>query len=294
MPFAAVNGTSLHYHSTGEGFPLIFVHPPLLNEEVFNYQKAQLADHYRVITFDIRGHGHSPYSPQAITYPLITEDIKQLCDFLDIEKAIVCGYSTGGSIALEALLTYPDKFVGGIIISGMSELSDWYNISRTSLASGLSAVRMKRVLGGAIGYGNADQSITFENLYTGAVKGDIRNIGQYFSYSRKYNCTGRLKAIKQPVKLVYGEKDTSFHRYADILHRELLNSELQLIRGCSHQIPTKKPRALHYAISGWMARHFDYGSEPKLDQQAAADALPDTIDAADLNEERAFVKDPNA
>lgn len=293
MPFAAVNGTSLHYHVTGDGFPLLFIHPPLLNEENFNYQKAQMADEYKVVTFDIRGHGHSPYSPQPITYQLITEDMKQLCDFLDIDKAIVAGYSTGGSIALEALLTYPDRFVGGIVISGMSELTDWFNVSRVSLANGLSAVKFKRLLGGAISYGNADHNITFQNLYKGAVQGDIRNIRQYYRYCLKYNCTDRLKAIDQPVLLIYGEKDVSFHRYADILHRDLENSSLQIIRGVSHQIPTKKPRALHRAINIWMDRHFRHGGEqPRTD--AFLEDVPEFRADAPLPKEREDAPVPEA
>lgn len=293
MPFAAVNGTSLHYHSTGEGFALLFIHPPLLNEENFNYQKAQLADDYRVVTFDIRGHGYSPYSPQPITYPLVTEDMKQLCDFLGIDKAIVCGYSTGGAIALEALLTYPDRFVGGVLISAMSEMTDWANASRISLACGLSAVGAKRLLGGMVGYGNADQSQTFHNLYKAAVQGDIRNIRQYYRYSKTYNCTWRLKSIKQPVLLVYGEKDTAFHRYADILHRELPNSELQIIRGVSHQIPTKKPRALHRAMNEWMDRHFRRGGEQSRTEAFLQDA-PEFSPAAPLPADREDAAVPNA
>jgi pimeloyl-ACP methyl ester carboxylesterase len=68
MPFAKINGTTLHYQVKGEGLPIIFIHPPLLTKANFNYQVAQLSGIYKVITFDIRGHGHSAASLDPLTY----------------------------------------------------------------------------------------------------------------------------------------------------------------------------------------------------------------------------------
>jgi pimeloyl-ACP methyl ester carboxylesterase len=69
-------------------------------------------------------------STQTVTYPLIVEDIKQIMDHLGVQKAFICSYSTGGSIALEFLLTAPERalggiFVGGIFVGGISQVMDW-------------------------------------------------------------------------------------------------------------------------------------------------------------------------
>lgn len=256
MPFADVNGTRLHYHVTGEGIPLIFIHPPLLNSEVFNYQKAQLADVYKVITFDIRGHGHSSYSPQPVAYPLVVEDIKQLMDFLDVEEAILCGYSAGGQIVIEAMLTYPDRFIGGVLVSTMPEVQDVVLKSQLRLASLLSRPGGKRLLGGAISWGNADMNVTFNNLYKGAVNGDTRNIRQYFEASLQYRCVNRLREIAQPMLLVYGEKNRGFQRYARLLEERLPKATLRWIPEVSHQIPTKAPRAFHRLLQQWVEETF--------------------------------------
>ena len=47
-------------------------------------------------------------------------DILSLLDHLRIDKAFICGYSTGGTIVLEYLLTNANRALGGIVISGMS------------------------------------------------------------------------------------------------------------------------------------------------------------------------------
>lgn len=256
MPHASVNGTRLHYHVTGDGMPIVFIHPPLLNLEVFNYQKAQLADHFKLVTFDIRGHGQSPYSEAKVTYPLIAEDIKQLCDFLELQEVVLCGYSTGAAVAMEAMLTYPDRFVGGVFISGFSETTDLFNKALSNLASGLSKVKAKRLLSGTIGWSNSDMNITFHNLYQGAVNGDIRNIHQYYFAGRKYSCTDRLDEIKQPVLLLYGKKDMRYFRYAKILNERLPIRDLIFIEDVAHQLPTKAPRTMNRLLTQWMERHF--------------------------------------
>lgn len=253
MPFAEINGTALHYHVKGEGVPIIFIHPPLLTKANFNYQVAQLSGIYKVITFDIRGHGHSAASHhQSITYPLIVEDIKDLMDHLDIQKAYVCGYSTGGSIALEAILTYPDRFYGGMLISAMSEATDVYLKARIALGVSMCRLKAKNSLMYAICRGNADRNATFHQLRSDAKLGKLVNWRQYYEYSLHYNCTDRLGEIRKPMLLVYGKKDRSFYRYADILERKLSNNKLILIRGVSHQIPTKAALSLNEIIKQWL------------------------------------------
>ncbi|UWE02462.1 alpha/beta fold hydrolase [Laceyella sacchari] len=82
MPLIEANGTRLHYHLAGQGPALVFIHPPLITSAVFRYQIAELTTSFRVLTFDIRGHGASDPSPTPLTYPLIAEDIRQLLNKL--------------------------------------------------------------------------------------------------------------------------------------------------------------------------------------------------------------------
>lgn len=94
-----------------EPAPYCFIHPPLLTSEVFVYQK-QLSQHFQVITYDIRGHGSSQASERPLSIELMARDIRMLLDEIGIEQAYLCGYSTGGMILLEALLAYPERFLG--------------------------------------------------------------------------------------------------------------------------------------------------------------------------------------
>lgn len=252
MPFAKINGTTLNYQVKGEGLPIIFIHPPLLTKAIFNYQVAQLSGIYKVITFDIRGHGHSASSIQPLTYPLIVEDMKQLMNYLNIDKAYVCGYSTGGSVALQSILTYPELFYGGLLVSALSEASDVYLRARLKLAVSMCRLSARKPLIYAICRGNADRQATFRQLFKQAKEGKLLNWQQYYEYSLQYNCTNRLAEIHLPMLLVYGKKDRSFYKYADILEQNLPINKLVLIRGVSHQIPTKAALSMNEIIRQWL------------------------------------------
>ena len=250
MPIAYVNGIHLHYHLKGnKGVPILFVPPPLLTGESFQYQKVQLAGRFRVLTYDIRGHGHSEPSREPLTYPLLVEDIRQLLDLLQLPQVYIRGYSTGGQLALAAMLTYPDRFLGGIIVSGMPEVSDWYLRMRITLVEWFTRLRLKRTLSSLISFGNADSLQTFRNLYGNAKLGDVRNLGQYYRISKKSSYTSRLREITKPMLLIYGSKNKGFYRYADLLHRQLPNSTLCMLENQSHQIPMKAARDMNELIA---------------------------------------------
>lgn len=253
MPMAEINGVNLFYEQVGSGVPIVFIHPPMLTGDVFAYQRRQLSDTFQVITFDVRGHGRSGHSKEKVTYELIADDIRHLLDTLNIPQAVLCGYSTGGAIVLEAMLAYPERILGGVLISAMSEVSDWYNKSRIWTAMQLCRLSGKRVLSAAIAMGNADMLSTFKQLYSHAVRGQIRSMRQYFDCSYGYNCTGKLHRIHKPVLLIYGEKDTAFHRYAHLIQRRIPHCTFHLIAGAQHQIPTKNPDELDELIRLWMA-----------------------------------------
>ncbi|WP_019637359.1 alpha/beta fold hydrolase [Paenibacillus fonticola] len=255
MPNSSINGYNMHYIDQGTGTAIIFIHPPVLTSLNFQFQIQQLSEHFRAIAFDIRGHGQSQPSAKGITYPLIVEDIRQLMDQLKIEKAFICGYSAGGSIVLEFMLTYPNQTLGGIVIGGMSEASDRKLRNKIVLGSILSRIGAVSTIAFSVAWGQARTRLSLLRLlYNDAKKGNAENAGQYYQYSLNYNCTAQLGNIHHPVLLIYGQKDKLFHRHAKLLHEQLPNNELAFIENTSHQIPTKAAKALNELILQFLNR----------------------------------------
>jgi pimeloyl-ACP methyl ester carboxylesterase len=96
----------LYYEIAGEGHPLVLIHGGLVNSGLWDDQFEVFAGHYRTLRYDVRGFGKST-SPAS--YYSNHGDLRDLLDFLGIERAAVLGLSLGGSIAIDFTLAYPDR-----------------------------------------------------------------------------------------------------------------------------------------------------------------------------------------
>lgn len=245
MAYFQADDCQLYYNVQGQGIPILFVHPPLLTHFNFLNQMKALSKDYQIITFDIRGHGRSSATDETLTYPLIADDMLHLLDHLNIRKAYICGYSTGGSIALEFFLKYQNRALGGILVSGLSEVSNWSLKSKLVLAATLARLKALSLLGFYIAGTNMNTLSSFWKMLREERQGSGKNVAEYYRYSLSYTCTRQLDQIQLPILLVFGLKDRGFYRYAKVLHEHLPNNELKWIQNVIHQIPTKAASELN-------------------------------------------------
>lgn len=109
MPKLRVNNTGIYYEVTGQGEPLLFIHGLASSSRSWKKQVPFFAQHYRVITFDIRGHGRSdrpllePYSIK-----LFAADAVELMKALGIDSAHVVGFSMGGMVGFQLAVDVPE------------------------------------------------------------------------------------------------------------------------------------------------------------------------------------------
>ncbi len=95
--FVTANGIRLHYLDWGGLGPvLILIHGGLDNAHIFDDLAPAFSDHFRVIAYDLRGHGHSDAKGPFDTTTR-TEDLRGLMDSLGIAKAHLAGWSLGGN-----------------------------------------------------------------------------------------------------------------------------------------------------------------------------------------------------
>jgi 3-oxoadipate enol-lactonase len=108
---AAVNDFELSYDDVGEGsIPIIFLHGYPFDKTMWRGQLDFLKSSHRVIACDIRGFGKSTDEQSPLSMDLFADDVIQFMDELNIDKAIICGLSMGGFIALNALRRFPERF----------------------------------------------------------------------------------------------------------------------------------------------------------------------------------------
>ena len=116
MPMATLqNGVRIHYQQVGEGPDLVMVHGLTGNLAVWHLRIAsELSRHFRILTYDLRGHGHSDTPRSGYSADAMAEDLIQLLDGLEIERPLIAGHSYGADIALYHALRHPER-VGEVI-----------------------------------------------------------------------------------------------------------------------------------------------------------------------------------
>jgi 3-oxoadipate enol-lactonase len=120
-----INDILVNYNDNGPLLApaIIFVHGFPFNKNIFDLQAEMFKSNYRVVTYDVRGHGQTSRGDRKPDIELLGSDLISLMDALDIDRAIVCGLSMGGYIALDAVLRFPKRF-NGLVLSGTRCASD--------------------------------------------------------------------------------------------------------------------------------------------------------------------------
>src|SRR5258707_11179651 len=98
MPKLNRDGVNIYYEVHGDGPPLILTHGYSSTSAMWQGQVAALSKHYRLILWDMRGHGQSDYpeDPGAYSEALTVGDIAAVPDTAGAKQAIVRGLSLRG------------------------------------------------------------------------------------------------------------------------------------------------------------------------------------------------------
>jgi 3-oxoadipate enol-lactonase len=114
MPTIEIRDTTLYYESTGDGTPLLFIHGMCGDADVWRGQVRRLANRFRCITYDRRGHTRSAMGDRAESVPTHAEDAAALATALGV-RPIVVGSSGGARITVELSRRHTDLLAGAVL-----------------------------------------------------------------------------------------------------------------------------------------------------------------------------------
>jgi 3-oxoadipate enol-lactonase len=109
MSLARINGIELYYEVHGEGPALVLAHGAGGNHLSWWQQVPVLSQRFRCVTFDHRGFGSSRDVPDGPGSDAFIEDLRQLLDYLGIERTALVAQSMGGWTSLGFASQYPDR-----------------------------------------------------------------------------------------------------------------------------------------------------------------------------------------
>ncbi len=98
----------------GEGQPVVILHGLFGNSDNWQTHAKKMAEYFRVILVDQRNHGHSDWS-EEFSYDLMSSDLFELFELLDLKKVILIGHSMGGKTAIQFSQEHP-SFIEKLIV----------------------------------------------------------------------------------------------------------------------------------------------------------------------------------
>ena len=124
-------GLRLHVREWGkaDGPPILFIHGWSQNHLCWDKQyESALRDEFRLVAFDLRGHGMSEAPPGPEPYTddrLWADDLAAVIDRLDVERAVLVGWSYGAYVICDYIRAYGQDRVAAInFVEGVVKLGE--------------------------------------------------------------------------------------------------------------------------------------------------------------------------
>jgi pimeloyl-ACP methyl ester carboxylesterase len=96
---------------------VVFTHGLCLDHRSFAAQVAAVTGRYRILTWDMRGHGQSQSAGERFSIPLAVDDLLALLQRLEVDRAAFVGHSAGSYVVQELAFRHP-RWVQALVLAG--------------------------------------------------------------------------------------------------------------------------------------------------------------------------------
>jgi pimeloyl-ACP methyl ester carboxylesterase len=247
----AINNLTVSYTDDGPANApsIILIHGFPLNKSMWKNQVEALKVTYRVITYDIRGHGNTEDGTVEFSIELFVRDLISFMDTMKIDKTILCGFSMGGYIALKAVADYPKRFIA-LILSNTNCTADLpeaiayrmrsIEILKEGTIGKFADVSLKKLFTNDSSTHAISEIETVREMIVNTSKKTLCNTLLALS-AREETCSA-LAGIKMPVLVLVGEEDIiTPPDAARFMHEKIKGSTLHIIEHAGHLSNMEQP-----------------------------------------------------
>jgi len=239
-----VKGNTVSFIDEGKpsGTPLLFIHGFPFDKWMWEGQIDFFKEHYRVVAYDVRGHGNTPSGTDKFSIDQFVEDLFLFMDTLQIGKANICGLSMGGYIAMNAIVKEPKRMASLVLCDTQCSADSEEGIKKRM--DTVASIREK----GLVEYAKDSVMKLFSETSLVGNQDAVKFIEQTILHTpvatvcntllalagRKETCTS-LHLINIPVLIMVGDVDqiTPFAA-AQKMQEGIPNSILQVIERAGH------------------------------------------------------------
>ena len=257
-----INGIAYWDEGRREGLPVVFIHGFPFNHLMWKPQVEEFLRDYRVISYDVRGHGKSDVGDGQYSIELFTGDLFMLLDHLKIEKAVLCGLSMGGYIALRAAEKNPDR-IKALVLCDTKSASD---TEEAKVKRAVAAVNVKKIGSASFAVEFLKSVLSEEALknrpelvrsVTGWIAGNssVSIAGTLLALAARTDTTAVLSKLSKPVLFLVGEKDTLTPvSVSEAMQKLVPQAHLHVIPGAAHLSNLENPSAFNNYLSMFLKK----------------------------------------
>jgi pimeloyl-ACP methyl ester carboxylesterase len=239
------DGVELYYEAHGEGPVILLSHGYSATAQMWKGQIDALGEHYKVVTWDMRGHGQSDYPEDQGAYsePATVADMAAILDAVGADTAIVGGLSLGGYMSLAFNRVHPDRVRGLLIIDTgpgyrNDEAREGWNANAHRTAD-----RYKKEGLGRLAAGSPEMRMSHHRNAEGLVKAARGMLTQ-----RDPNVLNSLPTISVPTLVLVGADDTPFLAASDYMAAKIPGAVKVVIPNAGHAANIDQPAAFNRAV----------------------------------------------
>jgi pimeloyl-ACP methyl ester carboxylesterase len=260
MPTIPSNQTNLYYEEQGEGPTLVFIHGLGSSTRDWEYQVPEFARHYRVITFDLRGHGQSDKPAGPYTMPMLASDLAGLLKGLQLSTVHLAGMSLGGGVAFQFVLDHPEMVKtltiinSGPSLGGTPEQAKQEVERRAGIVKQLGMRAMGEALSPAL-FPKPEHVALRETFVARWAENDPQAYIEATRSMLGWNVTDQLGSIACPTLILAADQDYSPVAAKEAYTALIPNAQLVVIPDAHHALPLECPEKFNAALAGFLAEH---------------------------------------
>jgi pimeloyl-ACP methyl ester carboxylesterase len=276
MPVFESSWGSTRYVVDGNGPPLLLIHGVGARLDNWDGAAAVLARNFKVVRYDLRGHGQSSKVPGPYSLDLFADDAVALLDHLGVAQAHIAGHSLGGMIAVTLGVRHPQRVERLAVLSAAAGRTDEERrkvMERIALiAAGIPGDHFKNSL--ARWFTDEFRAANPDLMEQYAAR-NKENDPACYAAAYTVLATGEigpdLPRVAAPTLVVTGEHDLGSNpRMSRFIHEGIAGSTLRILPRLRHSILIEAPRT----VAGLIEPFFQGKPVPETETSAprAADS----------------------
>jgi 3-oxoadipate enol-lactonase len=267
---AAINGIELEYLVDGSPTApaVLLSHSLATTMSMWKDQVPVLARDFRIIRYDMRGHGRSGVSPAPYDFALLAADVVGLLDHLGIERVAFVGLSIGGIIGQHLAIHHGDRLRCAVLCSTTSQISDqvrgvWDQRIAAVEAGGMesqTASTLERWFTAPYRAAQAETMTWVGDMIRTTPAAGFIGCGRAIQGIAVAKDLGRIKV---PTLVVPADHDAGMPpALSEATHRGIAGSEFAVIANASHLSNIEQTAAFNAVVLSFLLKHLQVIPRP--------------------------------